>query len=113
MTAEGQKWFTDAITRIQEALNKFETFEGIIALDATLEGHAGTIANILQHVDPIGVVLSPGLSPASDTSVGAVQLPAGATSTQLGTAAYSNASDFDLLGSAAAAQAAAISTSET
>src|SRR3569623_1166505 len=78
MTAEGQKWFTDAITRIQEALNKFETFEGIIGLDATLEGHAGTIANILQHVDPIGVVLSPGLSPASDTSVGAVQLPAGA-----------------------------------
>jgi len=112
MTPIWKKWWSVAIPRIQEALNKFETFEGIIGLDATVEGRPGTVADALAHVDPVGVVLSPGLVPATDVAAGAVQLPTGAVSNTLGSAALQDAADFDPAGAAAIAQANAIAASD-
>ena len=112
MTPIWKKWWSVAIPRIQEALNKFETFEGIIGLDATVEGRPGTVADALAHVDPVGVVLSPGLVPATDVAAGAVQLPTGAVSNTLGSAALQDATDFDPAGAAATAQANAIAASD-
>src|SRR6185312_8734048 len=68
MTPIWKKWWSVALPRIQEALNKFEAFEGIIGLDATVEVRPGTVADALAHVDPVGVVLSPGLVPATDVA---------------------------------------------
>jgi len=107
-----QKWFAEAIRRIQDSLNKFEAFDGVIGLDATVEGRPGTVADALAHVDPVGVVLSPGLVPATDVAAGAVQLPTGAVSNTLGSAALQDATDFDPAGAAATAQANAIAASD-
>jgi hypothetical protein len=108
-----QQWWSVAIPRIEEAINKFEKFEGIIGLDATVQGRAGTVADALTHVDPVGVVLSPGLVPATDVAAGAVQLPTGAISNTLGSASLEDASAFDAAGSATAAAAAALASAET
>lgn len=99
-----KQWWAAAIPRIQQALDKFDTFEGIIGLAAVVEGRPGTVADALTHVDPVGVVLSPGLVPATDVAAGAVQLPTGALSNTLGSAALQNATDFDPSGAAATAQ---------
>jgi len=107
-----KQWWAAAIPRIQAALDKFEAFEGIIGLDATVEGRPGTVADALAHVDPVGVVLSPGLVPATDVAAGAVQLPTGAVSNTLGSAALQDATDFDPAGAAATAQANAIAASD-
>lgn len=107
-----KQWWSQAIPRLQAALDKFEAFQGVIGLGATIQGRVGTVADALTHVDPIGVVLSPGLVPASDVAAGAVQLPTGASSNTLGSASLANVGDFDPAGAAATAQANAIAASD-
>jgi hypothetical protein len=76
-------------------------------------GRDGDVGSILQHIDKDGIVLSAGMTSASDTEQGAVILAAGSTGHTLGSAAMEPASAFDPHGAAAAAQTAAEAHADT
>lgn len=73
----------------------------------SIVGRSGTIGSILQNINASGVVQSVGMVSATDSSQGAVILPAGATSNVLGSASTEPSTAFDPAGAAAAAQSAA------
>lgn len=78
-----------------------------IGSSVQVTGKNGTLGAILQNITSQGVFLAAGLPQATSTTQGAVILPAGAGSNQLGSAALAATTSFDPAGSAAQAQAAA------
>lgn len=115
------KFFQDLAQAVNNALTILGQFNGIIGTDATVEGQTGTLANRVQHLGATGDlnathltgVVQPAQLPAAlPLAQGAVQLPAGAPSNVLGSAALQPSTAFDAAGSAAAAQAAAEAASD-
>lgn len=111
-----QKFLNDLQTRVGTALGELGVLIGSIAATATVQGRAGTIAAALSNITAAGLIRAPSLTgvvpavnlPAAiPTAQGAVQLPPGAGTNVLGTAALQNVGAFDAAGAAAAAQAAA------
>lgn len=92
---------------INAGLNQPGNFIGTIAPVAHVAGHVEPISTTLQNIGPTGKVTPAGLPAATPTQQGAVVMPAGALNNNLGTASIHANTDFDIAGSAAAAQAAA------
>lgn len=110
---EWLKWFQNTAQAINAALTILGQFNGVLGTDATVEGHPGTLASVVQNLTAsgqlaaahlTGVVNAAQLPAALPATQGAVQLPPGAPSNTLGTAALSNATAFDPAGAAATAQ---------
>jgi len=98
---------------VNNALNILGQFDGVIDPDATVAGHAGTLLANIQNLNASGLlaataltgVVAPGQLPAADPiAQGAVVLPVGAPSNVLGTAAFTDSTDYDVSGAAATAQ---------
>jgi hypothetical protein len=109
------KWFQNTVTVINAAFNPQGVLQGQIGPKAILTGRTGTLQAMLSNVSNTGAVaatsltgvINPAQLPAAGTGAhGAVQLPPGATTSTLGTAALEDTTAFDAAGSAAAAQAA-------
>ena len=107
------KWAQGITQAVNQALNILGIFNGILGLNATVEGHPGTLADTVQHLTATGtldaahltgVVPSAQLPPALPSVQGAVVLPSGAPSNTLGSAAFADTSAFDPAGAAATAQ---------
>lgn len=123
---------------INGVLDVLGVFQGVLGLNATVEGHPGTLATVIQYLSGGGVIqpgginfsltspsfaqitgaATPGQLPlATDTTPGTLVLPPGGVSTTLGSAAYQPTTAFDAAGTAAtaaaAAQAAAIAAAAT
>jgi hypothetical protein len=58
LTPFGQVVFQRLIRAINGALNLIGEFEGIIGPSATIAGHPGTVASIVQHLNNVGNLLS-------------------------------------------------------
>jgi hypothetical protein len=58
LTAYGQIFFQRLIQAINGALNILGQFNGVIGPAATIAGHPGTVAQITQHLNSIGNLLS-------------------------------------------------------
>ncbi len=133
-TFEFVKWLQGVAQSINGVLDILGVFQGVLGLSATVQGHPGTLATVIQHLSPGGVIQPGGInfsvtSPsfaqitgaaapaqlpaATTTTQGALILPSTGGSTTLGTAAFQNTTAFDAAGDAAAAQAAAIAAAAT
>jgi hypothetical protein len=108
------KFFMGLAQAVNEALTILGVFNGVIGPSATVEGHSGTLQATVQNLTATGelnaaaltgIVGSAQLPPAIPSAQGAVQLPTGASTNVLGTAAFDDATAFDPAGSAATAQA--------
>lgn len=109
----GLKWSQGITQAVNNALNILGQFNGVIGPDATVSGHVGTLRANIQNLSPTGLlaataltgIVAPTQLPAADPiTQGAVQLPAGATTNVLDSAAFQPASAFDVAGAAATAQ---------
>ena len=98
---------------VNNALDILGQFNGVIGPQATIASRTGTLQDIVQHLTAAGQlaanqligIVQPAQLPAADPAAqGAVQLPAGAPTNVLGSAALSSASAFDPAGAASTAQ---------
>lgn len=112
-TAYGQVALQRMITALNSALTLLGEFNGIIGTGATIQGQVGTVAAKVQHlgatgnlnaINLTGVVAAAQLPAAVPLAQGAVQLPTGAVSNVLGSAALEPTTSFDPAGAAATAQ---------
>ena len=120
-TWDGLKFLQGLAQAVNNALNILGQFNGVIGPDATVAGHVGTLQGNIQNLTSSGLlaataltgIVAPTQLPAAlDTTQGAVVLPTGAPSNVLGSAAFTDSTDYDAFGAAAAAQAAAEAASD-
>ena len=123
LTAPAQQWFMNTGRIINEAFDQQTQFKGQIGSTAILAGRSAGLTDMLQNISDTGnvaadAIAGPGtvnpavLPPATTAAHGTIQLPPGASTSILGTAALQNVAAFDAAGSAAAAQAAAEAASD-
>jgi len=112
-TWDGLKFLQGLAQAVNNALNILGQFNGVIGPDATVAGHVGTLQGNIQNLTSSGLlaataltgIVAPTQLPAAlDTTQGAVVLPTGAPSNVLGSAAFTDSTDYDVSGAAATAQ---------
>jgi len=115
------KFFQDLAQAVNNALTILGQFNGIIGPNATIAGRIGTLKNFVQNLtssgqlaaDHLTGIVQPAQLPAADpTTQGAVLLPTGAPSNNLGSASLASTGDFDPAGAAATAQTSAFAHSD-
>lgn len=123
LTPSAAQWFMNTGRIVNAAFNQQTQLKGQIGPTAILTGRSAGLTDMLQNISDSGNVapdaiagpstISPSvLPPATNAAHGTIQLPPGAVSSVLGTAALQNVAAFDAAGSAAAAQAAAEAASD-